>query len=261
MKTLLLIIDMQNDFCDSRGALYVPGADQDVHRLSRLLRERRAEIDQVILTQDNHQVMDIAHPVFWRDASGKPPQPFTQITSAEVITGIWTPLQHRNEVVRYLQKSEENGEYIHTIWPEHCILGSEGAAIIPALMDELVSWARQGKYFHLVSKGTHPLTEHFGALRANVPREDAPETVLNRGLLEALDSSDIIWLAGEARSHCVAQTVYQLFDFPQILRKLVILEDCMSPVTGCERLAVPVFREAEMKGVSFTTSACLISDF
>lgn len=30
MKTVLLVVDMQNDFCLPSGSLYVPGAEKDV---------------------------------------------------------------------------------------------------------------------------------------------------------------------------------------------------------------------------------------
>ena len=38
MKTVLFIVDMQNDFCLPTGSLYVPGAEKDAERLSLLIR-------------------------------------------------------------------------------------------------------------------------------------------------------------------------------------------------------------------------------
>ena len=60
MKTVLLVVDMQNDFCLPSGSLYVPGAEKDVERLSRLIKEKMTVIDKIILTADEHHVMDIA---------------------------------------------------------------------------------------------------------------------------------------------------------------------------------------------------------
>ena len=70
MKTVLLVVDMQNDFCLPSGSLYVPGAEKDVERLSRLIKEKMTVIDKIILTADEHHVMDIAHPSYWKRASG-----------------------------------------------------------------------------------------------------------------------------------------------------------------------------------------------
>lgn len=260
MKTLLLIIDMQNDFCSAEGALYVPGAEGDVHRLLVFMEAFRERIDDIWLTQDNHQIMDIAHPAFWKDREGNPPVPFTTITDSEVREGKWIPRTEKKEVMVYLEQLKANGEYSHTIWPEHCIWGSVGAAIVPGVMAGVKEWAREGKYFRILSKGTHPLTEHFGAFRANISREDAPETVLNKVLIDELSTYDVIWVAGEAQSHCVATSVKQLLDFPEIVRKLVILEDCMSPVEGCENLASPIFEAAAAGGALFTTTVALISE-
>ena len=55
MKTVLLVVDMQNDFCLPSGSLYVPGAEKDVERLSRLIKEKMTVIDKIILTADGHR--------------------------------------------------------------------------------------------------------------------------------------------------------------------------------------------------------------
>ena len=34
----LLVVDGQFDFCDPAGALYVPGADEDMKRLSKMMQ-------------------------------------------------------------------------------------------------------------------------------------------------------------------------------------------------------------------------------
>ena len=126
------------------------------------------------------------------------------------------------------------------IWPEHCLYGSEGAAITPVLMEAVTCWAREGKYYEVVEKGLNPSTEFFGAFRANIPLEGDADTKFNMKLKDELESYDVIWLAGEAKSHCVANTLRQLFDYPEIVRRLVILEDCMSNISGCEDLAIPI---------------------
>ena len=260
MKTLLFIVDMQNDFCLPRGSLYVPGAEKDAERLGRLIDRKKEEIDKIILTLDQHHVMDIAHPFYWRNAKGENPKPFTTISWWEVVSGEWIPFGDKAEVVEYLRQLKETGEYQHVIWPEHCIKGSEGAAVIPALFDAVIRWARQGRYYGIVEKGLHPGTEFFGAFRANVPIASAPETAFNVKLKEEFEQYDTIWLAGEAKTHCVANTLKQLFDFPEIVRKLVIIEDCMSDIPGCERLSVPIYGKAARLGARFVKSDSILLD-
>jgi nicotinamidase-related amidase len=127
-------------------------------------------------------------------------------------------------------------------------MGSTGAAIVPALMKQVTAWARNGNYYDVIIKGTNPLTEHFGAFRANVPIAGAPETQLNTSLIDKLKGFDRILLAGEAKSHCVANSVKQLFGYADIIQKLVILGDCMSNVPGFEQIAVPIYDEALQMG-------------
>jgi nicotinamidase/pyrazinamidase len=253
-RTLLLIIDMQNDFCKPEGALYVNGAESDVARLVRFLTEHSDDVGHIIMTQDNHHVTDISHPVFWEDTNGDPPPPFTIISSEDVLTGVWKPRFEAGKAVEYIRNLERQGEFPHTIWPEHCIIGSTGAAITDEIMEPVKAWARKGRYYDLVIKGTNPLTEHFGALMANVPDENSPETQLNTGLVDKLRTFDEIIVAGEAKSHCVATTVKQMLTIENTGKKLVILEDCMSDVTGFETLALPIYENARINGAKFILS-------
>lgn len=254
MKTLLFIIDMQNDFCSPTGSLYVPGAEIDAVRLVGFIRRNITSIDQIILTQDNHQVMDIAHPSFWINSDGEHPEPYTLITISDVETGKWKAVLNEEETTTYLRKIAETDEYNHIIWPEHCIWGSEGAAIYPELMEAVEEWAREGKMFDVVSKGMYPLVEHFGAFRANMPVKNVPETQFNQALKEKMEMFDQILIAGEAKSHCVANTIKQLFDFPELFPKMVILEDCMSNVSGYESIALPIYEKAKELGAVLTES-------
>ncbi|HLN20125.1 MAG TPA: hypothetical protein VK213_03495 [Bacteroidales bacterium] len=251
---LLLIIDMQYDFCSPQGSLYVDGAENDVSRLAGFIKKNEAAIDNIVLTQDNHNVIDISHPVFWEDRNGNHPKPFTTITLKKVLGGVWNPRYQKGKAVDYIRKLEQQGEFPHTIWPEHCIIGSSGAAVVDDIMDPVRKWARKGKFFEVVVKGTHPLTEHFGALKANVPVAGSPETHLNTDLVNKLMKSSKIFIAGEARSHCVATTIKQILHISGLAKKLNIIEDCMSNVTGFKELADDIYSKAKKEGASFVMS-------
>ncbi len=253
--TLLLIIDMQNDFCKPDGALYVKNAEKDISRLGTFITGYHDRLDHIILTQDNHHVIDISHSVFWEDDKGNPPEAFTQINTDDIEKGIWRPRFEKERAIEYIRDLESQGEFPHVIWPEHCIIGSYGAAIVDEIMEPVKKWAREGRYFDVVTKGSNPLTEHFGALMANVPIKNNPETQLNTELIKTFHLFDTILIAGEAKSHCVATTVKQMLNIDGIARKLVILEDCMSDVTGFETIALPIYEKAKNDGVRFTLSA------
>src|SRR5689334_15719595 len=87
----LVIIDPQVDFCDPAGALSVPGAEADIHRLAQMIARIAPKLDDIHVTLDSHRLIDVAHPVFWKDSSGRHPEPFTIITAADVEAGRWTP--------------------------------------------------------------------------------------------------------------------------------------------------------------------------
>ena len=247
-------IDFQVDFCQPGAALFVAGAENDVKRVKAFIENNKEKIDFLCLTQDSHQIIDISHPAFWQDKNGKSPSPFTIISPEHVKTGEWTPVFAAKEALTYLEDLEKQGEFPHCIWPEHCIVGSGGAAIDPILMEAVYSWARQGKFFQIIQKGQHPLTEHFGAFRANIPIMNQPSTQINQQLIKTLEKYDEIYFTGEARSHCVANTLKQAMEYPELAKKFIILDDCMSNVSGFETLADPIYENARNLGISFVKS-------
>lgn len=254
-KNALLIIDGQFDFCDPSGALYVTGAEQDMVRLGQFIEKNSKSIDFIGLTLDSHQIIDISHPSFWVDKDGSYPPPFTVITNDDVLTGKWAPRFAPNEAIKYVEALEKEGQFPHVIWPEHCIIGSKGASFVDSIMTPINKWCKtNASFYQVVAKGTYPLTEHFGAFKANIPIQGRPETQLNMGLIKTLEEFETIYFAGEAMSHCVANTLKQAMEFPDLAKKFVILTDCMSNVVGFEHIADTIYADAKSLGIKFETS-------
>lgn len=258
-QNAILIIDAQYDFCNPKGSLFVTGADADMKRLAAWIKSNKGKIDHISVTMDSHPVNDISHPSFWQDKNGNFPDPFTPITAKEIKDGKWSPRFFPKEAINYVQTLEMQGEFGHFIWPYHCLVGSRGAALDDNIMEALIEWTKDGKFYQVVAKGTYPLTEHFGIFRANVPVANRPETQLNQTLIETLEKYQNVYLAGEAKSHCVANSLKQAMEeAPNLASKFVILEDCMSDVTGLSHLGTPIYTKAKAQGIRFTKSSDLI---
>lgn len=253
-KNLLFLIDFQKDFCDPEGTLFVPGSVEDTERVSKFIRENLPVIDHIILTADFHQVVNISHPSFWINQEGKHPEPFTQITFKDIIDKKWIPVIYKNEAIEYIKKLEEQGEFVHTIWPEHCIAGTEGASITNNIMESIRIWARQGYLYDIILKGQNPITEHFGAIRANIQVKNDPSTKVNKFLVDKLKKYKNIIIAGEAKSHCVANTIKQIYEIKSIRSNIFLLNDCTSPVPGFENIADEIYNIAISKGLKLVNS-------
>jgi nicotinamidase/pyrazinamidase len=93
---VLLVIDVQNDFCPG-GALAVPDGDKVVTVINRLAER----FEHVVLTQDWHPK---GHHSFATSHAGR--EPFSSIA---------------------LHYGEQ------TLWPDHCVQGTHGADFHPAL--------------------------------------------------------------------------------------------------------------------------------
>lgn len=228
-------IDYQMDFMDLPGsALPVPGANEDAQRVSKFLTKFADQFTSLFFTQDSHHELDIAHPSWWKKADGSFVDPFTAILPQDLTSGKYYPVVHPSLSVKYVNDLTSQGEYIHFIWPVHCQIGTPGHAFHPNVSNAISNFEKvTGRFVNFVTKGSNPFTEHFGAFRANIPQANDPSTQVNQVLLQQLQSMDVLYFTGEARSHCVANSLRQLCDeAPNLISKLVILTDGMSDVPG-----------------------------
>jgi nicotinamidase-related amidase len=259
MQTELLIIDPQVDFCDPQGALYVGGARDDMARLARMVRRVSPKLDDIHVTLDSHHFVDIAHPIFWQDAAGQHPAPFTILSAADVQAGRWTttkPGMYRRALA-YVEALEKNGRYPLCIWPPHCLIGSAGHAVVPELFAALQEWEQRFALVDYVTKGSNIWTEHYSAIQADVPDPADPSTQVNTALIQTLLRADLIAVAGEAGSHCLANTVRDIADTfgdDQYVSKIVLLTDATSPVTGFQAYQDDFLREMTARGMRLSTT-------
>lgn len=261
----LLIIDPQNDFCDFPGsALPVAGADADMQRLAAIIDRVGGRLRNIHVTLDSHQPLDIAHPAWWVDARGEAPPPFTPISVADVRDGLWHARDPRQQTKSqaYVEALAAEGRYTLVVWPEHCLIGSPGHNVHRTVKEALDRWARaQLKTVDFVIKGTNPATEHYSALRAEVPDPDDPGSQLNTRLLAALADAERVLVAGEALSHCVASTLRDVAAHlpPAALGRFVLLTDCTSPVGGFEALGADFLAEMSARGLRTARSVDILN--
>ncbi len=253
----LLLIDVQKDFCLPEGSLYVAGrsgtgAIDDTRRIAEFIYRNLPVLTNVTTTMDTHFAYQIFFPSFWLDAAGDPLTAHRVITSDEIATGAVRPnpavakwLCNGNytwltkQVRYYCEQLEAAGKYQLYLWPPHCILGSDGHALIGSIHEARMfhSFAR-GAQSWVEVKGGNPLTENYSVLRPEVlTRHDgAPLAQRNTGFIETLLSADAVAIAGQAASHCVKSSIDDLLAEivaadPDLARKVYILTDCMSSVT------------------------------
>ncbi|MDA3812481.1 MAG: isochorismatase family protein [Spirochaetaceae bacterium] len=259
-KIDLLIIDAQNDFCEPEGALYVNGAENDCKRLAEFINRNSALFSNLYVTLDSHHNYDIAHPLYWIDTEGNHPDPFTIITEEDVKSGKWITNreEEREQGLRYVRTLSEKGKYSLCIWPPHCLIGSWGTQIQENVFKALNSWEIKNRTpVNTIYKGINPGTEHYGAFEAEVPQLDDKKTEMNLNIINELNQSDLILLAGQALDFCVANTVRQLASVlgDKNIQKMVLLKDCCSSVDPGSGLADQFIKELNIKGMKVINSS------
>ena len=276
-KLQLLVIDPQNDFCDlpadylpggaaaAAPALPVAGAHADMLRLAELIERGRDGLAAISVTLDSHHRIDVAHPTFWMDAAGRPVQPFTAITGADVRQGRYQPRDAtaRPRLLAYLDALEAAGRYQLMVWPIHCEIGSWGHNVHDDVRAAYNRWeeATLGSVSK-VAKGANPWTEHYSAVQAAVPCDDDAGTQLNEAFIAALAGADQVYIAGEAGSHCVKATTEDIVaNWDQAhLARLVLVTDCMSAVAGFEGRQQRFVRDMRARGLQLASSADVLAE-
>ncbi|MGA1179695.1 MAG: bifunctional nicotinamidase/pyrazinamidase [Marivivens sp.] len=149
----LIVIDVQNDFCPG-GALAVGGGDEIIAPINALMDQFAV----TVLTQDWHPK---GHSSFASSHAGAAPFSTVQMPYGE-----------------------------QTLWPDHCIQGTEGAAFHPALRTDADL---------ILRKGMNPAIDSYSAFFEN-------DRTTPTGLEGYLRTRGIttLTLAGLATDFCVA---------------------------------------------------------
>jgi nicotinamidase/pyrazinamidase len=159
-KDALVVVDLQHDFLPG-GALGVAGGDAIVRPIAGLAPAFRT----VVATQDWH------------------PPGHVSFASAH-------PGARPYETAALPQGPQE-------LWPDHCVAGSRGAALHPALPDAAVTL--------VLRKGTRREVDSYSAFRENVgPDGGRPTTGLGAWL--AARGIRRVFVCGLARDFCVRAT-------------------------------------------------------
>ena len=264
MRVALLLIDMQVDFIHEDGALYVPGAIEDTRRTVEWLFENVGNITTIFASLDSHVPLQIFSPAWWQDEDGEHPQPYTVISAEDVQTGRWTPIYQPEWSSRYVAALEGNHKKQLMIWPYHTLLGTPGHNLTPALYEAITyhAAARQAAP-QFIMKGLQPESEHYSLFEPEVKLERLTNGGLDVERLKALANYDRVYVAGQAKSHCVLESVGSFMRYYEgqdaIIGKMRVLMDGMSsvqhPEIDFEGLATEAFTTFSQQGLTLTNTS------
>lgn len=165
-RDALLVVDVQHDFLPG-GALGVPGGDAVVAPIAALA----GVFTTVVATQDWHPP---GHVSFASAHPGRVPY----------------------ETISLPHGPQE-------LWPDHCVAGSRGAALHPAIPDAAISL--------VLRKGTRRRVDSYSTFRENVGPDGRRQTT---GLGAWLAARGIrrVFLCGLARDFCVRTSAVDAVD-------------------------------------------------
>lgn len=267
----ILGIDTQDDFNKPQGSLFVAGRsgrgamDDDV-RFAQFLYKYAHIITDTTFTLDTHFAFQIFFGSFWLDQEGNPLKPHTLIMLSSdekhlnnvALDGV--TILHENvrpnpvvtswlcdgnypwlqqQCLHYCRELAKGKQYTLYLWPPHCLMGSSGYKLSGVMHEATLFLSLlRGTQNNREVKGGNPLTENYSIFRPEVlTRWDGKALAQkNTRFLETLLRSDVIIIGGQAASHCVRSSIQDflseiLIQDSNLVRKVYVLEDCMSAVT------------------------------
>lgn len=279
MKNIYFLgIDIQNDFTaipehikdqmrESNGvsfrgfepALPIKEGWDDAINTANFISKNADKINKIVITMDTHEQYDVAHSLFWINDRGEHPVPFTMISYDDVKNKVWMPVDISlyEKMCDYTYQLERAGRFTLCIWPTHCCLGTLGHKLTKPFEVAVQNWERKNntraeKYL----KGYYPLTENYGAVEAEVVDNSVAETMKNEKFLNELRTADVLFVSGQALSHCVSITIQQIVKYlgEDFAKKIVLLSDTTHPVAGFEDAAIKFLKEYQEKGMRVMTT-------
>jgi nicotinamidase/pyrazinamidase len=234
----LLLIDPQVDFICDGGTLQVAGAMQDSARTAEFIYNNLWDIDNLYVSLDTHKPFQIFFSSWWENNEGMPPPPFTVITAEDVQDGVWLPRSLPRWSRKYVEELAKTGRYQLIIWPQHCLQGTSGNAVAPVLAEAIEFWAAAHEISATyIVKGLAAETENYSVFEPEVKTDNYADE-LNQKTLNELAAFDRIFVAGQAKSHCVLSTLESMVKYyskeyhPFFSNRLHVLTDCMSSVVS-----------------------------
>lgn len=222
---MLLIIDPNNDFADSRGSLYVPHADKSIEAIAQYIAENDPEA--IAISLDTHRRYHVGHCAYWQ---GEGVKPFANVHAEDVERGVITPtFAPKAQVLTYLRAMESQGK-VHTLWPEHCLVGSWGWALPDVLVQAISAWdeLHHGqRSLHVYQKGEYADAEMFSIfsyVSESTPNEQGKQ------VLDQLAQYEEVVVCGFAKDYCVAESVKDLRNDPRFEGKLRFFDAGMAAI-------------------------------
>jgi nicotinamidase-related amidase len=269
IRILLLLIDLQLDFCHPDGSLFVAGragdgAVRDCARIAEFIYRNTDRLTRIYATLDTHRPFQIFFPEFWLMADGSVPNTHTLIRKVNghlcnvgldgrvigrvmpnpAVTSFVMRYGCRNygqlvtRAESYVSALDQSGKYSLYLWPHHCLEGGNGHRLAGVIDESILyhSFVRRVPP-ELIRKGYSPLTESYSVFGPEVLGDEVEILPQQAGSIEDVFSYDAVIVVGQASSHCVKASVEHIVKFGQqdsvdqnALEKFYLLTDCMSPV-------------------------------
>ena len=180
-KNAWILTDVQNCF---NNELPIFGATLNIDDLCSNIKDNIDYIDYFLVIKDSHNGNEINNKLNWINSTGHHPTDYQIINYSDIGRNWWPTsisLEYAKIYSNYLLTNNKNPIIM---WPEHCIIGTEGHKIINQVQDSLELWEeKKSKKVIYLEKGTNQYSETYGIL----PEARLPLSLNNKNISITID--------------------------------------------------------------------------
>jgi nicotinamidase/pyrazinamidase len=129
------------------------------------------------------------------------------------------------------------------VFPPHCVQGTEGMNVYPALQEVLNSIFQNNPEIHYMQKGDLVEKEEFSIFQNEKSSIKLTETIKEKGF-EGID------ICGIATDYCVYETTKDLISF-YTAKQVRIVTNCLAAVDDSDTKLVDLMKENGIEGIEF----------
>lgn len=240
-KNALIIVDAQNCFIDE---LPIYGATLSPNFISEKINNNIQDIDYIAVIKDTHSKNEINNKINWINSTGHHPSDLDVINRYDIGVNWWptsVSLEYAKTYSDYLYKN--NKEPI-MMWPDHCILGTEGHNIINSIQNALNNWEKERNLKVIIlEKGLNVYSEQYGILpeaRFPIVLNDKNITLMTNEVIHILTTYSNITIIGDEYSHSVLPVLKDFYEISYDWLKLPVEH---SPVINLNHNIIDEFQE------------------
>ena len=158
----LFLVDVQKCFLNE---FPVFGTTLNFNDLAHKIESNINNIDYIAVIKNSYNYTDINNKLNWINSTGHHPSNYEKINTEDIGKNWWPTSVSLEYSINYSKELKKNNKNPIIIWPDHCVVDTEGHNIIDNIQNSITEWEnKKNKTAVIIEKGFNDYSELYGIL-------------------------------------------------------------------------------------------------